>query len=216
MDKKIKKDDRAFLYFRENREGTINVKFGPKKYSKDTEKFYELMMKGFYNCLLFLSGVMSELSIEEREGAYEKISLAFGSMLSDSFKDVFDKKKKEYELEELAIERVEKGEFNPSEEFKEKISETKKEIGKRKEKTQLLNVKKQQEEYRKILEDEMERVTRASDAIRKYFYRPNFVTTIRKISEEDVQLTIDILEERMKNLTAQYPAPEEIKEKEDA
>lgn len=123
----IKKEDRAFLYYRQNKNGRLNMKFGPEKYTKDSEKFSQMLFTGTLYGVSFLSSLSREHGIEFRNKQYEDIALIFNSILNDSFPDVFEKKKQELTMEEMAIEAVEKGEEVPKETL-EKIEELKEKI----------------------------------------------------------------------------------------
>ena len=146
---KKKAEDRAFLYFRENSKGGLNIKFGPEKFTEDTGKFNEILMVGNLKCILFLSSLTVKEPLDTRMSQYENIKLAYHAILDEAFPDVFDEKKRIMGLEEMAIERAEAGdEISP--EFEEKIQEAKKEIKKRVDEQQAKTIN---GDYNKLLED---------------------------------------------------------------
>lgn len=126
--KDIKKRDRAYLYFRENKRGYLNIKFGPEKYGHDTEKFYEILMLGLLQSLNFLSNLTVDLALEDRERYYNIISNTVQSILFEAFPDVKDKIFADIEMENIVAEAVETGKTIPVEDeeaFKARIEETK-------------------------------------------------------------------------------------------
>lgn len=129
--KDIKKRDRAYLYFRENKRGYLNIKFGPEKYGHDTEKFYEILMLGLLQSLNFLSNLTVDLALEDRERYYNIISNTVQSILFEAFPDVKDKIFADIEMENIVAEAVETGKTIPVEDeeaFKAKIEETKEKL----------------------------------------------------------------------------------------
>lgn len=146
---KKKKEDRAFLYFRENAKGGLNIKFGPEKFTEDTEKFSQVLMIGNLKCMLFLSSLTLKEPLDTRVAQYENIKIAYHAILDEAFPDVFDEKKRIMGLEEIAIERAEAGD-KISPEFEEKIEEAKKAIKKRVEEQQAKTI---HGDYNKMLED---------------------------------------------------------------
>lgn len=127
-DKRIPKEDRAFLYFRENGKGYLNIKFGPEKYTKDTQKFYEVLMVGVLQAVTFLSNVGSELSPEQREDNYETLRIGFQAILFEAFPDIKRKIDEELAIEEVVIKATEEGKLIPvkdEETFQKAIEETK-------------------------------------------------------------------------------------------
>lgn len=153
--KKIKKEDRAFLYYRQNSNGRLNMKFGPEKYHKDTSKFSEMLFSGTLYGVSFLASLSSELGEEFREKQYEDIGAIFNSILNDSFPDIYEKKKKELLMEEEAIEAVEKGKDIP-EETLEKIQATKQKVKERIAEKQ--SIKDYNKKTIELMEDEKERI----------------------------------------------------------
>lgn len=128
--KNIPKEDRAYLYFRENKQGKLNIKFGPEKYDQDTKKFTEILFTGMLYGAHMLSAFTKDLGVEVRKEQYENLALTFNSILNDTFPDIFELKKQELLYEEMAIEAVESGD-KVSEETKEKIDELKASVQKR-------------------------------------------------------------------------------------
>lgn len=126
--KKVRKEERAYLYFRENNKGSLNIKFGPDKYTKDTSKFYEILIMGILQSVTFLSNMMADFDLEKRKENYDIISNAFQAILFEAFPDIKEEIFKEIELEEVVAEAVEKGEkieVENEEEFLAKVEETK-------------------------------------------------------------------------------------------
>ena len=160
---KIKKEDQGFLYFRENSKGTMNVKFGPEKYATDTKKFSEILFMGNLNCMTFFSNLTIDEPMDFRISQYENLKLNYHAVLDQAFNDVFKEKKRIYELEELAIEKVNAGE-TVSPEFEEKIQEVKKEISNRS--TQVVrNSKDQLRKLTESLEKNMENLEVAKKSL---------------------------------------------------
>lgn len=127
--KRIPKQDRAFLYFRENSRGYLNIKFGPDKYSSDTKKFYEVLMVGVLQSITFLANVgKDQLTFEEHKENYETIRQAFQAVLFEAFPEVKKKIDEELAIEEEVIKVTEEGKFVPVEDeeaFQKAIEETK-------------------------------------------------------------------------------------------
>lgn len=158
--KRIPKKDRAFLYFRENGKGYLNIKFGPDKYSHDTEKFYEILITGLLQSVTFLSNISKELPIEKRKENYETLRLAFQAILFEAFPDIKKIIEDEMEIDQMVEEAVESGEKIevPDEEiFKEQIKQAKEKY--KKDAVNPSNIEKLEEDYlklnetRKFLED---------------------------------------------------------------
>lgn len=126
----IKKEDRAYLYFRENKLGNLNIKFGPEKYTKDTSKFYDILMYGMFKGISFLSGLTKKEPIMKRREHYNSISTSLSAVVNEAFPDVYEMLKKEAEDEILAIQRAESGHVR-SPEFEEKFEEAKEQLKER-------------------------------------------------------------------------------------
>lgn len=155
MSDKLKKDDRAFLYFRENAKGALNIKFGPEKFATDTQKFTEILLTGNLHCMTFLSNLTREEPMEFRMRQYDNMKVNYHAVLDQAFDDVFAEKKRIYELEELAIERVESGDpISP--EFEEKIQEAKNEIKKRGTQKTPEEIQTKSEQFKKEVEDRIQ------------------------------------------------------------
>jgi hypothetical protein len=155
MSNKLKKDDRAFLYFRENAKGALNIKFGPEKFSTDTQKFTEVLLTGNLHCMTFLSNLTKQEPMEFRMRQYDNMKLNYHAVLDQAFDDVFAEKKRIYELEELAIERVENGDAI-SPEFEEKIQEAKATIKERSTQKTPEKIEGQSERFKKEVEDRIQ------------------------------------------------------------
>lgn len=128
-EKRIPKKDRAYLYFRENGRGYLNIKFGPEQYTNDTQKFYEILMVGVLQAVTFLSNVGENLTFEERQENYETLRLAFQAILFEAFPDIKKMMDDETAIEELVDQAVESGEkilAEDEEEFQKQKSEAKK------------------------------------------------------------------------------------------
>ncbi|NCB50128.1 MAG: hypothetical protein EOM53_05605 [Alphaproteobacteria bacterium] len=152
---KLKKDSQAFLYFRENSKGALNIKFGPEKFSTDTKKFTEILLTGNLHCMTFLSNLTKQEPLDFRTRQYENLKLNYHAILDQAFEDVYEEKKRIYQLEELAIERVEKGD-TVSPEFEKKVSEAKEDIAKRSNQKTFENKKEEEEKFRVELEKNIE------------------------------------------------------------
>jgi len=155
MSEKLKKDDRAFLYFRENAKGALNIKFGPEKYATDTKKFTEILLTGNLHCMTFLSNLTKEEPMEFRMRQYDNMKVNYHAILDQAFDDVFAEKKRIYELEELAIERAESGDpISP--EFEEKIKEAKAKIKERGTQKTPEKIEAQNDKFKREVEDKIQ------------------------------------------------------------
>ncbi len=162
-DKKVKKEDRAFLYFRENSRGRLNIKFGPEKYTKDTEKLSHMLLTGAYY-ILTLMAQFAEGNEHIEEEMYNYYTLAFSAIINEAFPKIFDKLRAEQLNEELAIQRVEEG-HEISEETIEKIEQTKEKIKERFTHNQATTIN----EHNLQLISELETVLSQHFEILKYF-----------------------------------------------
>ncbi|NCU41870.1 MAG: hypothetical protein EOM19_04075 [Candidatus Moranbacteria bacterium] len=211
MSEKIKKEDRAFLYFRENAKGFLNVKFGPDQYATDTKKFVQILFAGNMSCITFLSNLTKEEPMETRMRQYENLKLNYHAVLDGAFEDVFEEKKKMLEEEITAIRRAEAGDpISP--EFEEKIQEAKKEIKKRStQKTQeKTDIKK--EEFKKNVENKIEHLEKTMKTFKeeneenhdileeKDFERNEYIQTITNLISDEIEklkkLYLDIEENK--------------------
>lgn len=167
--KKIKKEDRAFLYFRENGLGNLNIKFGPDKYVKNTEKFYEILMYGLFKGISFLSNLTKKHPLSKRREHYETISKSLTAIINEAFPDVFQEIKNEIEMENETIKRVEAG-HQVSEEFQEKFDEAKEELKKRFSDKKEITVSDNNKKLAEDIQEQMELLKETQDAILMKFY----------------------------------------------
>lgn len=117
---------------------------------------------------------------------YENLKLNYHAVLDHAFNDVFQEKKRIYELEELTIEKVNAGE-TVSTEFEEKIQEVKKEIANRS--TQVVrNSEDQIRKIRESLEKNMENLEVAKKSL-DYLLGNEEID----LSESEKSISFDIL-----------------------
>ena len=170
---KIKKEDRAYLYFRENALGNLNIKFGPEKYTKDTEKFYEILMYGTFKGISFLSGLTKKEPIMKRREHYNTISTSLSAVVNESFPDVFEMLKKEAEDEMTALKRVEEG-HEVSPEFQKKFDEAKEKLKSRFSQKTTTTVSENNEKLAKDIEGQIELFTEVRESMMKEWgFDPN-------------------------------------------
>ena len=155
MPEKIKKENRAFLYFRENGNGGLNIKFGPEQFTTDTKKFNEILMIGNLKCISFLSGLTAKENLEIRMAQYENIKLSFSAVFDQAFPDVFAEKKRIMLNEEEAFRKAEADE-PLSESFLKEIEETKKKMREENQAKPKLVVTENNEKILKDIEDQVE------------------------------------------------------------
>jgi len=204
---KIKKEDRAFLYFRENGLGNLNIKFGPEKYAHNTEKFYEILMYGLFKGISFLSNLTKKHPITQRREHYETISRSLTAVINESFPDVFEEIKKEIEMENETIKRVETG-HQVSEEFQEKFDEAKEELKSRFVKKEAMTVSETNQQLAKDLESQIELFKETQDAILLKFYGTKDEDAIKEIDEEfsPAKVVFNLIESKLYDLSKQLEA----------
>jgi hypothetical protein len=208
MSNKIKKDDRAYLYFRENGKGGLNIKFGPDKYGEDTSKFSEILIMGNLKCVSFLSGLTIEEPLDTRMRQYENIKLTFSAIFDEAFPDVFQEKKRILGLEELAIERVESGD-TVSPEFEKRVEEAKEEIKKRTNQNFEDKKESKQEEFKKNIEDKIQLLKETKER----FLSKNHIDE-EDLENEDrsmVEIIKNLISDEIEKLTKLYIEIEEGK-----
>jgi hypothetical protein len=165
-EKKSKKE-LAYLYFRENNKGGLNIKFGPDIYSKDTEKFGEILLSGNLRCLDFLSILTKEEPMEVRMAQYENIRLSYNSLFDTAFPDVFEEKKRIMGLEEEAIRKMESGEPHDPE-FLKQVEAAKEKIKQRS--TQIIaDVSDNNKKFISDVEEQLEILTHTQEVFRNQF-----------------------------------------------
>lgn len=209
MEDKIKKKDRAFLYFRENNKGGLNIKFGPEQYTTDTKKFSEILMIGNLKCLAFLSGLTKDEDLEIRKAQYENIKISYQAIFDEVFPDVFEENKRILDLEETVIKRVEEGD-SVSPEFEKKIEEAKKVIKERGTQKTPEQIEAQNEEFKKEVENKIQLL----EETKKFFIKACPKTEPEEDETQDdvyKQVIINFLNEELKKLTEIYGQVEEGK-----
>jgi hypothetical protein len=208
MSDKLKKDDRAFLYFRENAKGALNIKFGPEKFATDTQKFTEILLTGNLHCMTFLSNLTQQEPMEFRMKQYDNMKVNYHAVLDQAFEDVFAEKKRIYELEELAIERVESGD-KVSQEFEEKIQEAKEEIKKRGTQKTEEKTEAKQEEFKKEIEDKIQLL----EETKKSFLLKHEETyeDVEHADNDMATVILNLLNDEIEKLTKLYGDVEEGK-----
>jgi hypothetical protein len=104
---KVPKEDRAYLYIRENSRGGINIKFGPDKYSVDTDKLMDITFYGLYKVLALVTSFIPQEDIKARKDFYDSYARLFSSILNSILPDIAEIKEKEISYQEQAIKDVE-------------------------------------------------------------------------------------------------------------
>lgn len=172
----IPKEDRAFLHVRENAKGRLNIKFGPEKYSTNTEKFNQMLMTTLLYGLSFINTLTKDLPITEREMHYDSVQMTLSSVLSGAFPEVFEYKRKQMLMEEEAIERVQKG-VPVEEETLNKINEVKESV--------MSRIKEDKEKLQKSI---MKKISKADEELKEIelaLKTFNKVTSGKPITEEN-------------------------------
>ena len=182
MSEKLKKEDRAFLYFRENSRGLVNVRFGPDKYGKDTGRMSQVLVSGTLSCFSMFSLLTKNEPLDVRMAQHESIKMNYIAMLDTAFPDVFEEKKRITGLEEMAIERAEAND-TLSKEYLEKVEEAKEKIKERtKNRNKGKSVLENQKEFLERVEDQMEQMEKVEEFL---------------IKKTDGPITLDQEEEEM-------------------
>lgn len=151
----IPKEDRAFLHVRENAKGRLNIKFGPEKYSTNTEKFNQMLMTTLLYGLSFINTLTKDLPITEREMHYDSVQTTLSSVLAGAFPEVFEYKRKQMLMEEEAIENVKKG-VPVDEETLNKINEVKESV--------MSRIKEDEEKLQKSI---MKKISKADEELKE-------------------------------------------------
>lgn len=205
---KIKKEDRAFLYFRENGLGNLNIKFGPEKYTKDTSKFYDIFMFGAFKVISFLSGLTKNEDIMKRREHYNSISTSFSAVVNQAFPDVFEMLKQESIDEIETIKRVKEG-HQVSPEFQEKFDKAKEELKARIPEKKILTVSETNIQLIKDIENQIELFTGVQEAM-----NVGWKINEDEIKEEDIdskRIIFNLIESKIMDLSEQlknYYVPE--------
>lgn len=172
----IPKEDRAFLHVRENAKGRLNIKFGPEKYSTNTEKFNQMLMTTLLYGLSFINTLTKDLPITEREKHYDSVQMTLSSVLSGAFPEVFEYKRKQMLMEEEAIERVKKG-VPVDEETLNKINEVKESV--------MSRIKEDEEKLQKSIMNKISKADEELKEIELALKTFNKVTSGKPITEEN-------------------------------
>lgn len=172
----IPKEDRAFLHVRENAKGRLNIKFGPEKYSTNTEKFNQMLMTTLLYGLSFINTLTKDLPITEREMHYDSVQMTLSSVLSGAFPEVFEYKRKQMLMEEEAIERVKKG-VPVDEETLNKINEVKESV--------MSRIKEDEEKLQKSIMNKISKADEELKEIELALKTFNKVTSGKPITEEN-------------------------------
>lgn len=201
MSNKIKKEDRGFLYFRENEKGGLNIKFGPDKYGHDTEKFSQILMIGVLKCIAFLSGLTSKEPLDIRMAQYENIKVSFSAIFDEAFPDVFEEKKRLLGLENLAIERAEAGDPLPQE-YLDKIEKAKEQIKQRSTQRTPEKIEADQENFKKDVEDKIQTLQETKEHFQEL--HPEFEDDENEKNFIAKQVINKLIDEEIKKLEELY------------
>lgn len=145
--------------------------------------------------------------MELRMRQYDNMKINYHAVLDQAFDDVFAEKKRIYELEELAIERVESGD-SISPEFEEKIQEAKEEIKKRGTQKTPEQIQTKSEQFKKEVEDRIQTL----EETKKYFGELHPELETGEESEENFimkQVINNLIDDEIEKLKKLYNEIEE-------
>lgn len=117
---------RTYLKFATDKDGSVNIKFGPQRHAGEMEEFFKLLMMGNIQSIGFLSSVTKDP--EARENLFHRVGDTYNAILLDSFPDIEEKILKEDSIIAEAIEAAEEGKQILSDEEEINFQEKKEEL----------------------------------------------------------------------------------------